>query len=296
MAHTKQSDPRPRLACEITADRVIAGRAGERAPAVEACTARTLAPGSVAPNLIAANVVDGVALRQTLADALATVGGRSRDVTVLLPDVAARVVLLDFDTLPEKRQDAEAVVRFRLKKSLPFDVDKSAVSFQASRANGTVRVVAAVVLASVLEEYESAFRDAGYQPGVVLPATLAALGPVDAAAPTLVIKVDTVTTSVAIVQNEELLLFRALENATAAAINGERLAEEVYPSLVFFQDTYGTRVERILVGGLVGADEVGEALHAQTGIRPQELVRAAQIGGGSVPRSVFAGIVGALIR
>ena len=38
-------------------------------------------------------------------------------------------MLLDFDTLPDKREDAEAVVRFRLKKSLPFDVDQSAVSF-----------------------------------------------------------------------------------------------------------------------------------------------------------------------
>lgn len=296
MARKKQSVSRPRLACEVMPDRVIAARAGERSNVLEAYTSRALPPETVAPNLTAANVLDGAALRQTISDALATVGTRSRDLTLILPDAAARVVLLDFDSLPEKVQDADAVIRFRLKKSLPFDVDKSAVSFQSTKSNGTVRVVAAVVLSSVLEEYESAFRDAGYQPGIVLPATLAALGAVNPVAPTLVVKIDSATTGVAIVENDELLLFRALENASGGNVDPERLAEDVYPSLVFFQDTYGTRVEQILVGGIVGVHEIGDALQTHTGIRPQELVGAAQAGGGtSTPRSLLAGVVGVLI-
>ena len=40
--------------------------------------------------------------------------------------------------------------------------------------------MAAVALASVIEDYEAAFRDAGFNPGVVLPSTLAALGAADA--------------------------------------------------------------------------------------------------------------------
>ena len=72
-----------------------------------------------------------------------------------------RVALLDFETLPNTREEAEAVVRFRLKKSLPFEVEKSRVSYHAQNTNDGVRVVAAVVLTSVLEDYEAAFRDAG---------------------------------------------------------------------------------------------------------------------------------------
>ncbi len=294
MARTGKSEPRPRLACEITAHSVVAARADD-GRALDIYTARTLPAGAVAPSLTAANITDGDALRQTLRDALATVGGRSRDLTAVLPDAAVRVVLLDFDTLPEKRQDADAVVRFRLKKSLPFDVDKAAVAFESSPADGGLRVVAAVTLASVLEEYETAFRDLGYLPGIVVPATLAALAPLDATSPTLVIKVDAVTTGVAIVEGGQLLLVRTLENASAG-IDPQRLAEEVYPSLVFFQDTYGKRVERILVGGVVGVEQVGPALLEQTGIHAQELVAAAQVGStGSVPRSLLAGVVGALL-
>ena len=47
-----------------------------------------------------------------------------------------RVVLLDFDTLPSNPAEAEGVVRFRLKKSLPFDVDKAKVSYHAQTALG----------------------------------------------------------------------------------------------------------------------------------------------------------------
>ena len=92
-------------------------------------------------------------------------------------------MLLDFDTLPDKPQEADAVVRFRLKKSLPFDVDQSSVSFDRQGTSDPVRVIAAVTPRAVLEEYESLVREAGYNPGSVLPSMLAALGAVDAFSP-----------------------------------------------------------------------------------------------------------------
>src|SRR5208337_381733 len=201
---------RPTLACEIAADRVLAGRAADTGRMVEMSSARELAPGTVVPDLMEANLRDGRAVRQAIESALGSVGGRSRDVIAILPDTSARVVLLDFETLPSKQ--AEAVVRFRLKKSLPFDPDDARISYHAQSTGKGVRAVAAVVLNTVLEEYESAFRDAGYNPGMVMPSMLAALGAADAERPTLVVKVDARTISIAILDQEQLLLFRTLEN------------------------------------------------------------------------------------
>ena len=178
MAHSS-NPPRPRLACEITAESVIAARASEHGGSVEMHTIRMLPTGSVVPSLTATNVVEPAALANALADALQTVGGRSRDVTAILPDAAIRTVLLDFDSLPADSKDAAGVVRFRMRKSLPFDVDKAKLSFHVARASGVVRVVAAVALASVIDEYEAAIREAGYAPGVVLPSTLASLSAVE---------------------------------------------------------------------------------------------------------------------
>src|SRR5271165_2170187 len=212
---------KPRLACEIAADRVLVGRLSEDGRSLEACAARELAPGSVVPDLVEGNLRQRDAVREAVQATLGSVAGRSHDVIAVVPDAAVRVVLLEFDTLPADSEEAAGVVRFRLKKSLPFDVDKARVSYHAQKTDDGVRVVAAVALASVVEDYETAIRNAGFSPGVVLPSMLAALGAAEADRPTMVIKVDARTTSIAIMDQQQLLLFRTIENAHGVKISGE---------------------------------------------------------------------------
>jgi len=289
---------KPKLACEIAADRVLVGRIGEDGRSLEACAARELAPGCVIPDLVEGNLRQRDAVRQAVQAALSSVAGRSHDVIAVVPDAAVRVVLLEFDTLPSDSEEASGVVRFRMKKSLPFDVEKARVSYHAQKTSEGVRVVAAVALASVLEDYEIAFREAGFSPGVMVPSMLAALGAAEGQRPTLVVKVDARTTSIAILNADQLQLFRTLENTRGVTITGEQLAEDVYPSVVFFQDTYHLNIEKIFVAGLSDTGSAVPALRAQTGADVQELVSASQLGvstGGSVPRWRMAGVVGALI-
>jgi type IV pilus assembly protein PilM len=289
---------RPKLACEISADRVFAGRLSDKGHALDSYSGKELPLGSVLPDLIENNLRQRNDVVAAIREALGDVGGRSRDVVAIVPDASVRVVLLDFDSLPANRQEADSVVRFRLKKSLPFDVEKAKVSYHAQTSGQGLRLVAAVALASVVEDYEAAFRDAGYSPGVVLPSMLAALGAADASRPTLVVKVDARTTSLAILDSGQLLLFRTLENARGVAISGEQLAEEVYPSIVFFQDTYHLNLEKIAVAGVPESSGAAQALKAQTGAEVQELVSSTQLGssaGDIVPRYRMAGVVGALV-
>ena len=289
---------KPKLACEIAADRVLVGRLAEDGRSLETCAARELAPGSVIPDLVEGNLRQRDAVSTAVQSALSSVGARSHDVIAVVPDAAVRVVLLEFDTLPSDSEEAAGVVRFRLKKSLPFDVDKARVSYHAQKTTDGVRVVAAVALASVVEDYEAAFHDAGFSPGVVLPSMLAALGAAEGLRPTLVVKVDARTTSIAILNADQLRLFRTLENTRGVTITGEQLAEEVYPSVVFFQDTYHLNIEKIFVAGVSDTGNAAPALRAQTGAEVQELVTSSQLGistGGSVPRWRMAGVVGALI-
>jgi type IV pilus assembly protein PilM len=286
---------KPSVACELTPERVIAARAAG-AGAVETVSAHSLPAGSLAPGLAVPNVGNSAALRDAISDSIAAVGSHSRDVIAVIPDAAVRIVLLDFEELPDRRQDADAVVRFRLKKSLSFEVDNAALSYDVRRSNGAIKLIAAVAPSGVREEYESLFRDAGFNPGVVLPSMLAALGAVEASAPTLALKVDLSSTSVAIVQGEDLLLYRTLENAHGHRLDATALADDIYSSLVFFQDNYGMKVERILLGGLASAREIGPALESQTGARVADLVSASQAGGqSSLAPSLLAGVVGALL-
>src|SRR5690348_16974140 len=97
---------RPPLACEITAGQIVAARTNAAHDGLEAIAARRLPPGTLAPQLLNANIVNSAALQRAVAEAMATVAGHARDVSVVLPDAAIRVVLLDFDSLPERTQEA----------------------------------------------------------------------------------------------------------------------------------------------------------------------------------------------
>lgn len=283
------------MACEVTAEHVVAARGGDGAQSLEAVSAQKLAPGSVSPGLQQANVVAREALIAALRAVLGAVAGRSRDVTLVIPDASSRILLLDFDTLPESQEDADSVVRFRLKKSLPFDVEASAVSFDRTTADNGVRVVAAVTPRSVVEEYETVVREAGYNPGAVLPSMIAALGVVDGTRPTMVIKVEPGTTTFAIVDRNQLLLYRSLENG-GVAVTGESLVDDVNTSLVYFEDRYGISVDRLLVTGVQSAQAL-QAAFGTSNLRVEELVSSsvAGAGAGGVERSALAGVAGALI-
>jgi len=287
---------KPRLAVEIAPDRVIAARASEDGSVVESYATRALSPKALSPGLSTTNVLRGDELRNAISGAMANVGGRSRDAIVVIPDAAARVMLLDFDSLPDDRDEAASVVRFRLRKSLPFDVEHAALSYDVHRANGALRVVAAVAPRPVIEEYESAVGDSGYFPGVVLPSMVATLGIIGAERPTMVVKLDGNTVTLAIVDRDELRLVRTLENPAGATITGAHIASEIYPSVVFFEDTFGSRVEEILIGGVAAAD-LAPALHDQTNARVQEISSSRYIGGVSTdaPSWALAGVAGALV-
>src|SRR6202162_3686941 len=104
MSRVPQSGPKPKLACEISADRILAGRVAESGGrALEACVSNELAPGSVVPDLIETNLRQPDGVYEILRDTLTSLGGRSHDVIAVLSDAAVRVVLPDFATLPGNR-------------------------------------------------------------------------------------------------------------------------------------------------------------------------------------------------
>src|ERR1700677_2932259 len=176
--HSEADALRPRLACEITSAGVVAARPGEADQEIVSGFA-PLRPGVLAAGLQTPNFSDRAAVAAALRQALDQISQKEGQVTVVIPDAAVRVLLLDFDVLPSKLSEALPIIRFRLRKLVPFEVEDAAVSYQVMPSKpGLVRAIVVVSPAAVMAEYESAVREAGYEPGVVLPSTLAALAAV----------------------------------------------------------------------------------------------------------------------
>jgi len=135
------------------------------------------------------------------------------------PDAAVRVLLLDFDALPGKPAEALPVVRFRLKKLVPFEVDHATLSYQIlSSSRDSVQVLAVAMPGDLLAEYESVVREAGFEPGAILPSTLAVLaGMRTAERPALIVNASQEAVTTAIVRAGILLLHRTVDLTSASA-------------------------------------------------------------------------------
>ncbi len=97
---------RPRLACEITSAGVVAARPGEAEQEIVSAFA-PLRPGVLAAGLQTPNFSDRAAVAGALRQALDEISIKESQITVVIPDAAVRVLLLDFDLLPvEGRRSA----------------------------------------------------------------------------------------------------------------------------------------------------------------------------------------------
>ena len=204
---------RPRLAVEIRPEGVVAARAEDAEALLTAVSQSAPHGGAAAPGLKGDHADHRRETVAAVKKALENVANKERRTTLVLPDAAVRVLLLDFDQLPTKTVEALPVVRFRLKKLLPFDADDAVVSYQImSQSRNLVRVLAVAIPKEVLREYEGMVREAGFEPGAVLPSTLAACaGLTEAEGATLIVNAGESSITTAIVQGGILLLHRTVD-------------------------------------------------------------------------------------
>jgi type IV pilus assembly protein PilM len=242
----KASGIRPRVACEIMPQGVVVARSVDAGAPLSAVARVSLAEGAIAPSLKPGNIVDRVAVTAAIRKALEQIGERhnTRDanLSLVIPDSAVRVLLLDFEALPGRLSEALPLVRFRLKKLLPFDADEAMVTYQVmSSSKSIVRVLAVAIPRDVLSEYETVAREAGFEPGSVLPSTLACLAAVEDAEPMLMVNANPIGVTVAIARGGILLLHRSVDLQEHTVATATPLAGLVLPDLplVDAHDTAG---------------------------------------------------------
>ncbi|MGB7985815.1 MAG: hypothetical protein WCF54_11680, partial [Terracidiphilus sp.] len=183
--------------------------------------------------------------------ALEQVSAHSRSVTLVIPDTAVRVFVLDFDSLPSKLAEALPVLRFRLRKMVPFEVEHAGLSYQVlTESKSECRVLAALLPGPVLAEYEAVARMAGYEPGAVLPTSLAALSAIDSDEPILAANLSALALTTSITYGQDLLLYRTLDLPDEPT---QRLAEVqrgIAVAAAYYEDKLGTRPKLLYYAGI----------------------------------------------
>ncbi len=236
--------------------RIVAARSS--AAALDAFTARPLPPAAVLPTVLAPTFSDPAPLAAELQSALAAVSGKHREIAVVVPDSAVRVALFDFDQFPASEEEGRGVVRLRFRRNVPFDVDDAALSFvRLPSTSAQVRALAVAMPREVLDSYETVVRQAGFFPGVLTPATLAALALLDTSAPTMLVRHAPATseaaihsTTIVIAQGDDILLYRSVEGVGPSSLDQRDILDEVYPSLVYYEDNFKLPLGAIYLDGV----------------------------------------------
>ncbi|MEZ5355880.1 MAG: hypothetical protein R2762_24875 [Bryobacteraceae bacterium] len=259
-------EPAPSHAFELSASGVAFAVRGSRGQAPE-IGFRPFDSEVLAISPVNENVVQPDAFAAHVAS-LVKGNGKRRDAVVILPDYCVRIAVLDFEAFPGKKEEQLSLVRFRMKKTVPFDLDTAAVSFHTQKAGKKTEVVVAAAAREIVARYEAPFRAAGYLPGYLTTSTLAALDLLPTAGLTLLAKLNGQILTVAICDGRDPKLVRCVE---LGELTVEEVMSVLYPTIAYSEDALKRRPDRILACGFGDNATLAEACAAELGIEVEAL-------------------------
>ncbi len=241
---------RPPAAVEVTSEGVVG--AALHVGGAPSYAYQPLPVGAVKPGTAEQNLAEPVKVAEAIRAVLDAVEPAKHSVTVVVPDLAARVFMLDFDSLPAKSSEALAVLRFRLRKMVPFDVEKAQISHQVlEETRQGIKLLVAVMPGEILAEYEQAVRAAGYEPGAVVPAGLAVLAAVEGTGAVLVANLTPLSLTTVVANGDDLLLYRTVE--LPANVAQDEVQRDLAVAAAYYEDSVGKPPARLLYAGNGGA-------------------------------------------
>jgi type IV pilus assembly protein PilM len=204
-------------------------------------------------------------------DLAATQSARKRkDVALIVPDYSTRIAVLDFDNFPADPKEQAPLIRFRVKRSVPFDVESAAVSyFVQPAANKKVDVVVVLAPLEIVARYEAPFRTAGMNPGLVTPSSVAALELAPEHGLSVIAKITGHALTVVVRQGGAVKLVRCLELPSPAL---DDVAAVLLPTFVYVEDNLGARADKLILCGFgAQTDEAERRFSAELGVETEAL-------------------------
>ena len=216
---------------------------------------------------------------QLYRDALARVApvaqsGKRTGAALVIPDYAVRMSVIDLEQFPSSEAERLALLRFRLRKTVPFHIEEAQLSY-ALQINQPkqVEVLTVAIARPILEEYEALLAMAGYKIGMVMPSSIAIL-PLCAHAEhgiSIVAKAAGSTLTVLLLDGPRVRLVRCVDLADENQLLPARDEQVIIPllqqTLAYAEDQLKQPVLRLLLCGFgTDTDMLGNLSQREFGI------------------------------
>lgn len=235
-------DPPPEYAFEISEAGISYARGTET-------NFERLEPGTVQVSPSVDNVLRPEAVSSMIGHIAPPNGTKKRrQAALILPDYAARVTVLDFDSFPSVAAEQLPLVKFRIKKTIPFDIESAAVSYYVQPSSGgkKVEVLAVTMAFEIVARYEAIFRAAGFHPGEVTTSTLAALNLYRGEGVAVVAKLSGQVLTVTVLSGNTIKLFRCVR---LEGLDETELLAILHPTFAYVEDELASPVRKLFLCG-----------------------------------------------
>jgi type IV pilus assembly protein PilM len=203
--------------------------------------------GVLSPSPVHDNVQQPDLLQAKIQSIAPPNGHRKRRAALILPDYCARVTVLDFDAFPASHEEQLALVRFRVKKSVPFDVDSAIVNYHSQPSGaGKIEVVAAVMAWEIIARYEAPFRQLGIHPGFITTSALATLNLLKPEKVTVLVKLSGRSLTILVLDGSTVKLARCVE---MEAGRFEEIESTLHPTFAYIEDELKAKASRLVQCG-----------------------------------------------
>lgn len=135
-------------------------------PHLERVSYAPMVPGSVRISLREPNILDPQGFSEAVRNAHNLLLHSGTRLSITLPDAVGRVMMLDVEGRFKSRAEGLDIIRWKLKKNIPFDIADTHLDYQQLklRENGDMALMIVLVSRSVISQYEDVFVSAGFTP------------------------------------------------------------------------------------------------------------------------------------
>lgn len=288
----------PGLGIEFRNQEVVIARFGERRGQMEIdlCLKAPIPPDVVELTMLEPNIKEPDGLARYLIQLLDQAGVNRQRIALTLPDTLASVSVTELRETPRSRKETVELLRFHLRKSLPFEMEKARVAFDPV-GGGSPSFLTGIMHEEVVSQYEALLGGLGFHVGSVEISSMSLLNlwhPIAAKelpsdADYFFLNIEETYFTMILMRKGVPVLLRTLGRRSPVA-NGEpvsryqveEMLDEIVPTLIFYREKLGgtspARVYyRSLRHDLNGLSEELEPQFASP-VEPFDLHRAVAIG------------------
>ena len=135
-------------------------------PRLERVAYAPMPSGALRVSLREANILDPQAFTEAVRSAHNLLLSSATRLSITLPDAVGRIMLLDVEGRFKSRAEGLDIIRWKLKKNIPFDIADTHLDYQQLklRENGDMALMVALVSRAVIGQYEEVLVAAGFTP------------------------------------------------------------------------------------------------------------------------------------